>query len=130
MAATWDPELKSDRDFMRLALADTDTANALLQDSTYDALLGRNGYVEGLAQAAQAVLNLYAKDPSVYKDGATESSYDFKDRCQSLRDLISDCRKGLIKPPDGPYRSNAVVVQLAAAHPLCDGPDMTQFRVR
>jgi len=111
MSATFNTDLVNLSDHMRLALGDTDVSNPVLQDETYNALVSAHGYVEGLAQAAQAILDL--PDPGMYKAGSTDAEFDFTAWIANVRKVRDDCRAGLVHAPGGAYRVGMSVSQPA-----------------
>ena len=66
--ATFDPALATSRDYIRLALGDTDTSAPLLVDDTIDAALVEYSYNEALAILADALITEYGQMPDRYSE--------------------------------------------------------------
>lgn len=64
----WDPTLATPRDYARLLLGDTDDANQLLLDATYDASLARYGYNLTVGKLARGLATRFAQQPDEYDD--------------------------------------------------------------
>lgn len=98
MTATFNPALTTNRDHIRLALGDTDTAAPLVDDATIDAMLARFGYLEVLAQLAGSLVTQFGQRPDEYgESGGVKMTW--KERIQAWRDLASAARSGKIQPP-------------------------------
>lgn len=98
MAATYDPTLATPKDHARLALGDTDTTAALLDDTTIQAKLDSFGYCEALAQLAEALAVEYAQRPAVVGDNGQR--FEWPDRVKAWKDLAAAARSGKIAVPD------------------------------
>jgi hypothetical protein len=113
MPFSFDPTLPTLRDHARLALSDLDAAAPLLDDGTMDAKLSQLGYLEGLAQLADALAVRAAQDPNKYAEGAAGLSAEWSQRVESWRRLAEDCRSGAIQIPTGIRRPGISVDELS-----------------
>lgn len=91
----------------------------LLADETYDGLLLKLPYAEALAQATQAIISIYTKDPTKYNAGQPKAEYDYTDRLKGLSQILKDARRGNVQAPGGPARVGASVAASTAVKPLC-----------
>ncbi|MBI1756193.1 MAG: hypothetical protein HYR64_03700 [Fimbriimonas ginsengisoli] len=122
MSFSFDPSLHAPRDHARLALGDTDAASPLLDDETLDAKLSSSGYLEAVAQLAEALATRFAQEPDRYSEGQAGLSAQWTQRIAAWRKLAEDCRSGRIAPPGGAAsRPPARVGSL-------DAPDMGGMR--
>lgn len=69
MSASWDPNLSTKRDNLRLTLGDTGKIGGefLFENETYDALLSQYSYNQALGKASRALASQFAQEPSWYK---------------------------------------------------------------
>lgn len=121
MSFSFQPGLPNLLDHARLALADTDSANQLLQDETIVAKLSVFGYLEGLAQLADSLAVRAAQDPTRYAEGSVGLTAEWTDRVAAWRKLADDCRAGGISDPSGVSKPRIAVGELSA-------PDLTRLR--
>lgn len=102
MAATFDPNITSATDRMRLDVGDTDVAAALWQDETYAGMLARYAGSEPRATLAVAEASLirFAQQPdSVEVTGAVKVAW--KSRLDAWRALANGLRADLGLPTLG-----------------------------
>ncbi|MBS1716463.1 MAG: hypothetical protein JSS72_01875 [Armatimonadetes bacterium] len=118
---SFDPSLPSLRDHLRLALGDTDSVSPLLADETIDAKLAAVGYLEALAQLAEALAVEAAQDPSRYAEDSSGMNIQWGERVAAWRQLALDARAGRIASPSGEVVPPVVAGQL-------DGIDKRDFR--
>ena len=85
--ATFDPTLATARDRVRFALGDTDVANALEEDVTYDVTIARYGEGEALRVMAEGLASRFARKPDRITDG--DFSVSWGERVKAWRALAS-----------------------------------------
>lgn len=114
MAATFDVNIVSATDRMRLDIGDTDVTAALWQDETYTGMLARYDGSEDRATLAIAEASLirFAQQPdSVEVTGAVKVAW--KSRLAAWRDLANSLRLALGLPPTGAADTTMRVATLA-----------------
>lgn len=121
MSFSFQPGLPNLLDHVRLALADTDSADPLLQDETIVTKLSVFGYLEGLAQLADGLAVQAAQDPTRYAEGSVGLTAEWNERVAAWRKLADDCRSGLISDPSGASKARIAVGDITA-------PDLTRLR--
>lgn len=101
MAFSFDVSLSRLLDHVRLGLGDVDASGPLLDDETILAKVGLFGYVEGLAQLADALAVRVAQEPTAFGEGSAGLSVKWDERIAAWRQLARDCRAGLVASPVG-----------------------------
>jgi hypothetical protein len=140
--ATYDPTLPTDRDHIRLALGDTDTAAPLIIDSTIDAMLLEYAYLEALALLADALIAEFGQMPDRYSD-QQGVALQWTGRLESWARVATNARTGKIAAPGtgrtltrrgialaqtDMQRYGAAPAHVKRAHGLRVGPRDADFR--
>lgn len=136
MAFTYNTSLVNLSDHVRAALGDTDSTTPILQDETINAKLAI-GYLEGLAQCAEACLAQFATSPTDYKQGSGGEEVQWRDRRATWEAIRDAARAGKIVVPGLPFvRIGAAVAPITAGNQTDStvvpatgtGPKMFEFR--
>ncbi len=91
MSASYTGDLSLDRDRARFLLGDTDTATALLQDESIDAMLGLYDFNEAVAQMAMGLATQFAQEPDkLDQDGGLVQTWT--ERVAAWHALAKDMR--------------------------------------
>lgn len=103
MSASFNPALATRLDRARLLLGDTGTIKDsggdplwLLDNATIDALIQAEGFAEGVAQAAEALITRFAQEPDeLTEEGDRGLSLKWTERVSAWRELAARMRSGL-----------------------------------
>jgi hypothetical protein len=95
---TFNPELTTYRDWVRVLTQDTDGANPLLQDETINALVNTLGYAPAIAQICDILIAQYGNEPDYLRQrGGMEFRFD--SRVGVWQELAGKARAGLLTDP-------------------------------
>ena len=105
MPFTFDPSLSSFRDQIRLRLADTESASAVFDDLTIDAMLGMYSYDEACAQLAESAGAEFSRMASVVDNGPLR--YQYQERASFFANLARSIRSLAQPAPGAPVFTGA-----------------------
>jgi hypothetical protein len=107
---TFDPGLPTDTDWVRSILQDNGQMQTypegdwVLSDQEITAYINANGWNDGIATAALAMVSNYGQRETLYKAGSTDAEFVWKDRVEALTAIAALARKGGIPDPTSPER--------------------------
>ena len=110
MPFTFDPSLSSLRDQIRLRLADTDSASAVFDDLSIDAMLGMYSYDEACAQLAESAGAEFSRMASVVDNGPLR--YQYQERAAFFANLAKSIRSLAQPAPGAPTYTGATGGQM------------------
>ena len=119
MSFSFNPSLPTFRDQIRLRLADTDSASAVFQDSSIDAMLGMYSYDEACAQLAESAGAEFSRMASTVENGALR--YQYQERAAFFAGLAKSVRSLAQPPPGAPPFTGAT------SGPMVH-PDLSSYR--
>jgi len=119
MAFSFDPSLPTLRDQIRLRLADTDSALAVFDDLSIDAMLGMYSYDEACAQLAESAGAEFSRMASVVDNGPLR--YQYQERASFFTGLAKSIRSMAQPAPGAPTYTGATFGEM-------QNPDLRGYR--
>jgi hypothetical protein len=134
--AIFDPSLPTLKDHVRLALGDKHdqptigvVSDALLQDAVIEAKITAVGYVQALAELAEALASQYAQMPDQYSESGG-LTLRWGERVSAWHALAAAARGGKIAIPGATPRSqrSPAAVRMLTAQRTLTSPCTSNFR--
>ena len=119
MSFSFDINLSSLRDQIRLRLADTDSSAAVFQDETINAMLSSYSYDEACAQLAESAGAEFARMASSVDNGPVR--YEYQERSTFFTTLARSIRSMAQPAPGAPIYTGATFAPMSA-------PNLSKYR--
>lgn len=119
MPFTFDPSLSTPRDQIRLRLADTDSASAVFDDLSIDAMLAMYSYDEACAQLAESAGAEFSRMAGVVDNGPLR--YEYQERAAFFTGLAKSIRSMAQPAPGAPVFTGATFGPIVR-------PDLSRYR--
>ncbi len=119
MPFTFDPSLPTLKDQIRLRLADTDSASAVFDDLSIDAMLEMYSFDEACAQLAESAGAEFSRMASTVDNGPLK--YRYQERAGFFRELAKSIRSLAQPAPGAPVFTGATCGRMAK-------PDLRDYK--